>query len=59
MALADAYDAMTSDRPYRKSLGNVIAVAEIKKNSGSQFTPGVVDAFLRVERIIAEDDVIS
>ncbi len=59
MALGDAYDAMTSDRPYRKSLGNSIAVEEIKKGYGTQFTPGVVDAFLRAERIIAADDVIS
>ncbi len=59
MALADAYDAMTSDRPYRKSLGNAVAVEEIKKGSGTQFTPSVVEAFLRVERIIAADDVIS
>ncbi len=55
MALADAYDAMTSDRPYRKSLGNSIAVEEIKKGSGTQFTPDVVAAFLRVEKIIATD----
>jgi response regulator RpfG family c-di-GMP phosphodiesterase len=53
MALADAYDAMTSDRPYRKSLGNAIAVEEIKKGSGTQFPPNVVAAFLRVEKIIA------
>ncbi|MDD4923239.1 MAG: response regulator [Dehalococcoidales bacterium] len=59
MALADAFDAMTSDRPYRKSLGNTVAVEEIKKGSGTQFVPDVVEAFLRVERIIAADDVIS
>ena len=55
MALADAYDAMTSDRPYRKSLGNAIAVEEIKKGAGTQFAPDVVTAFLRVEKIIAAD----
>jgi response regulator RpfG family c-di-GMP phosphodiesterase len=53
MALADAFDAMTSDRPYRKSLGNAIAVEEIKKGSGTQFVPEVVEAFLRVDKKIA------
>ncbi len=53
MALADAYDAMTSDRPYRKSLGHKIAMEEIKKGSGTQFSPDAVEAFLRVENIIA------
>jgi HD-GYP domain-containing protein (c-di-GMP phosphodiesterase class II) len=37
---------MTSDRPYRKALSHEIAVAEIKKYSGSQFDPYVADAML-------------
>ena len=53
MALADAYDAMTSDRPYRKSLGHKVALEEIQKGSGSQFVPDAVEAFLRVENTIA------
>jgi putative two-component system response regulator len=59
MALADAYDAMTSDRPYRKSLGVSVAIEEIKKGSGTQFAPDVVEAFLRVEKFIAPGVVNS
>jgi putative two-component system response regulator len=56
MALADAYDAMTSDRPYRKSLGIAVAVEEIKKGAGTQFSPDVVEAFLRIEKNLAPDN---
>ncbi len=47
-AVVDAYDAMTSDRPYRKAVPHEVAVKEIAANSGSQFDPDVVDVFLRV-----------
>ena len=46
MAVADSLDAMTTDRPYRKALSFEAAVAEIRRNSGSQFDSNVVDAFL-------------
>jgi putative nucleotidyltransferase with HDIG domain len=47
--VADAYEAMRSARSYRQTpLSKEAAIAEIKKNSGTQFDPGVVDAFLRV-----------
>ncbi len=39
IAVADTFDAMTSDRPYRKGLDKAIAMNEIKKNSGIQFNP--------------------
>ena len=45
IAVADAYDAMTSDRPYRKAMSHKEAVTELKKCSGSQFDPKVVEAF--------------
>ncbi len=48
IAIIDAYDAMTSDRPYRKSLSKETAIEEIKKGAGNQFDPNVVNAFLRV-----------
>lgn len=48
LAIADAWDAMTGDRPYRKSLGVEQAVAELKRYSGSQFDPEIVEAFIRV-----------
>jgi len=47
-AVADTFDAMTSDRPYRKSQPNDVAVAEISWQSGKQFDPQVVDAFLSI-----------
>ncbi|MCE1247724.1 MAG: GAF domain-containing protein [Firmicutes bacterium] len=48
IALADAFDAMTTDRPYRKALDTDFSVNEIKKNSGTQFDPLVVEAFVRL-----------
>jgi len=47
ISLADAYDAMTSDRTYRKALSEDAALAEIERCSGSQFDPAVADAFIR------------
>ncbi len=46
IAVVDTYDAMTSDRPYRKALSHEITLAEIKRCSGTQFDPYVVDAML-------------
>ena len=48
VAVSDTYDAITSDRPYRKALPREVAVAEIRRGAGSQFDPEVVDAFLTV-----------
>ncbi len=48
IAVADAFEAMTSDRPYRLALGNEVALAELKRLSGKQFDPVVVEAFLRL-----------
>ncbi|MEX0800257.1 MAG: HD domain-containing phosphohydrolase [Dehalococcoidia bacterium] len=50
-AVVDAYDAMTSHRPYRRARSHREAVEEIVRNSGTQFDPGVVQAFLEVERV--------
>ena len=44
--MADAYEAMTADRPYRRSIGNQAARAELRRHAGAQFDPRVVDAFL-------------
>jgi putative nucleotidyltransferase with HDIG domain len=43
--VADSFDAMTSDRPYRKALSEETAFEELRRFSGSQFNPKVVDAF--------------
>ncbi|WP_434616661.1 DUF3369 domain-containing protein [Azospirillum sp. B2RO_4] len=48
VAVADAYDAMTRDRPYRPALGRAQAVEEIRRLAGLRFDPAVVDAFLAV-----------
>lgn len=48
MAVADAYDAMTSDRPYRKAMTRGQAINELKTNSGTQFDPVVVEAFIKI-----------
>ena len=47
LAAADAYEAMRSDRPYRRHLSKEQAIAELKRNSGKQFDPKVVRAFLK------------
>ena len=46
ISVADAYDAMTSDRPYRKGLEKSVAIKEIVSNKNKQFSPLIVDAFL-------------
>ncbi|MFZ3062765.1 MAG: HD domain-containing phosphohydrolase [Actinomycetota bacterium] len=48
LAVADAFEAMTSDRPYRSALSKREAAKEIRRESGSQFDPKVVEALLRV-----------
>lgn len=50
LAIIDAYDAMTSDRPYRRSLGHEEAMKEIERCSGQQFDPQLVDIFLELFR---------
>ena len=52
-AIADSFDAMTSDRPYRSALSTDEAVAEILAGSGTQFDPVCVEAF---EALTAEDE---
>jgi len=48
MAVADSLDAMVQNRIYRKALELDVACQELKKNSGKQFDPEVVDALLRI-----------
>lgn len=51
LAVADTYDAMTTDRSYRKALSHQTAVEEIERCSGSQFDPLIVEVFLRIKDI--------
>jgi len=46
LAIVDAFDAMISDRPYRKAMNKEEAVAELKRCAGTQFDPHLVDIFL-------------
>jgi HD-GYP domain-containing protein (c-di-GMP phosphodiesterase class II) len=46
LAVADTYDAMTSNRAYRKALSHEIAVAELRRCSGTQFDPRIVAVFI-------------
>ena len=48
LAVADSYDAMTSNRPYRKALPHDIAMAEFRRCAGKQFDPDIVDVFRSV-----------
>jgi HD-GYP domain-containing protein (c-di-GMP phosphodiesterase class II) len=47
LAVADSFDAMTSDRPYRTAMSASQAIEEIKRCAGTQFDPVVVQAFLK------------
>jgi putative nucleotidyltransferase with HDIG domain len=48
VAAADSYDAMTSKRAYKNTMTEAEAIEELKSNSGLQFNPNVVDAFVKV-----------
>ncbi len=48
LAIADAFDAMTSDRPYRKALSLEIAIKELRDNAGTQFDPALVPLFVEI-----------
>jgi len=49
LCLADCFDAMTSNRTYRKALPLEVALTEIRRCSGTQFDPGLAEAFLRTD----------
>ncbi|MCG7346131.1 HD-GYP domain-containing protein [Sporosarcina sp. ACRSL] len=59
ISVVDAFDAMTSDRVYRKGLDINIAFEEIENNKGTMFNPEVVDAFLSLrDKLSVEKEVI-
>jgi HD-GYP domain-containing protein (c-di-GMP phosphodiesterase class II) len=59
LIVADSYDAMRTDRPYRPGLTQEQALAEIERNIGTQFHPAVAKAFVAVERGQAPADVLT
>jgi HD-GYP domain-containing protein (c-di-GMP phosphodiesterase class II) len=58
-SVIDAYDAMTSERPYRDAMTHEKAMAEVAAGSGTQFDPGVVAAFTRLMTTHPELHVLS
>jgi putative two-component system response regulator len=54
ISVADTFDAMTSERPYRKALTEEAACAEVERCRGTQFDPEAADAFLKVWRLASK-----
>jgi HD-GYP domain-containing protein (c-di-GMP phosphodiesterase class II) len=54
VAVADAFDAMTSDRPYRRALTASMAFEELHRGAGTHFDPACVHAFLKVRQQIED-----
>ncbi|EET88692.1 diguanylate cyclase and metal dependent phosphohydrolase [Clostridium carboxidivorans P7] len=52
IAIADSYDAMTSERSYRKALSEKIAINELKSNAGTQFDPKLINVF--IEKVLGK-----
>ena len=48
LAVVDTFDAMTTDRPYRKALPEDAAIAELRRYAGTQFDPGIAEIFIRI-----------
>ena len=48
LSIVDAYDAMTSDRPYRKAMSKEQAIGELRRCAGSQFEPELVEKFIEL-----------
>jgi putative nucleotidyltransferase with HDIG domain len=62
LSLADVYDAMISDRPYRKGLSFDVAMEEIRKNAGTQFDKELAEVFVKIlerEKLEAEASAAS
>ncbi len=59
LIVADSYDAMTTDRPYRPGLSQEAALMEIERNAGTQFHPAVAKAFVAVQRGLDPTTVLS
>ncbi|MCT4542034.1 MAG: HD-GYP domain-containing protein [Vallitalea sp.] len=58
LAIADSFDAMTTDRPYRKAMGIYEALEQLQENKGSQFNPSLVEEFFKLNLISERDRII-
>lgn len=62
LSVADAFEAMTSERPYKKALPQNLALEELRANAGTQFDPDIVRIFLEKDLLgpeLPEDDFCS
>jgi HD-GYP domain-containing protein (c-di-GMP phosphodiesterase class II) len=59
LIVADSFDAMTTDRPYRRGLSHEAALMEIERNAGTQFHPAVAKAFVAVQRGVDPTTVLT
>src|SRR5258705_10855132 len=59
LIVADSFDAMTTDRPYRAGLSHEAALLEIERHAGRQFHPTVAKAFVAVQRGVDPATVLS
>jgi len=59
LAVADAFEAMTSDRPYRSALSSDVALAELHRMRGVQFDPEIVDAFCAWAKTVNLPEIVD
>lgn len=61
LAIVDAYDAMTQDRPYRRAMSEQDAIDELRHHAGSQFDPALVEVFIKdvIEKNEIEENAIK
>jgi putative nucleotidyltransferase with HDIG domain len=59
IAVADVYDALTTDRPYRKAFSSIQAKQEILANSGTHFDPRIVEAFNKIFPYLETENYLS
>jgi uncharacterized domain HDIG len=61
LCVADSYDAMTTDRPYRQALTHEQSLAELEKNKGSQFDTKICDVMIEIvkERMVRQEQALK
>jgi diguanylate cyclase (GGDEF)-like protein/PAS domain S-box-containing protein len=58
LSIIDAFDAMTNNRPYRKGTTKEKAFAELNRNAGTQFDPGLVKIFIETQKVKKNDNLM-